>query len=103
MLQDITNTKDFVKGVAHFTHLSTDPKTGLQAWKRTYPMEPWRDKVEVFFPIAGRYYPGLEESRMVRQIPANDPKLREKVAHYLEHGVDNIFPGDEKKSVFDED
>lgn len=102
MKVDISNCRRFTRGVATFEHLSTDPVTGLQAWRRSYPMEPGRDRVEVFYPIAGKYYPGPEDGLKVRQIPADDARLREKILHYQQHGIDDIFPGDEKKSIYEE-
>lgn len=97
---DISSVRSFTKGVAKFEHLSTDATTGVQAWRRSYEMEPWRNRVEVFVPVSGRYYPSVEDGRMVRQIPTDDPKLREKVAYYLEHGVETIHPDDAKQSIF---
>ncbi len=96
---DITNCREFTRGVARFSHIATDAKSGVQAWRRSYALEPWRDKVELIRPQGGKYYP--EEAQIMRRIPANDPKLREKIDYYLEHGLSGFFPGDEKQSIFE--
>jgi hypothetical protein len=98
---DITQVAEFTRGVARFTRIAQDAKTGVQAWRRSYPLEAWRDRVEFFTPQAGKYYP--DDSRIMRRVPANDPKLREKVDFYLEHGLAVWFEGDEKKSIFEEE
>lgn len=101
MQQDITQVSEFTRGVARFARIATNPKTGVQAWRRSYVTEPWRDRVEFITPQGGKYYP--DENRITRRVPANDPKLREKVDFYLEHGLAVWFEGDEKKSIFEEE
>lgn len=87
--------------MARFSRLATDSKTGVQAWRRSYPLEPWRDRVELITPQGGKYYP--PEERITRRIPANDPKLREKMEFYLQNGLSVWFEGDEPESIFDDD
>lgn len=101
MQQDITNCSGFTRGVARFARLATDSKTGVQAWRRSYPLEPWRDRVELITPQGGKFYP--EENRILRRIPATDPKLREKMEFYLQNGLSVWFEGDGPESIFDDD
>lgn len=96
---DITKCSEFMVGVARFSRIAADPKTGVEAWRRSYA-QPWMDRVEIIVPEAGKYYP--EDARIMRRIPANDPRLREKIDHYLPHGPAVPFPGDEKKSIFED-
>lgn len=98
---DITQVSEFTRGVARFTRIATDAKTGVQAWRRSYLTEPWRDKVELITPQGGKYYP--EEGRIMRRIPANDPKLREKVEFYLQNGLSVWYEGDEQQSILQDD
>lgn len=98
---DITNRREFTRGVARYSHIATDAKTGVQAWRRSYALESWRDKVELFVPKGGKFYP--EESQIMRRIPASDPQLRQKIDFYLEHGLSGFYPGDERKSIFDDE
>ena len=97
-MQQIDNVTEFVRGAARFTRIAADTKTGIQAWRRSYTFEPWRDLVELFEPQGGRYYP--EESSIKRRIQANDPRLREKVSYYLENGLECWFPGDEPEGIY---
>ena len=95
---DISNTYEFTRGVARFSRIAADIKSGVQAWRRSYLFEPWRDAVELFIPQGGKFYP--EENLIKRRIPANDPRVKEKISFYLENGVEGFFPGDEKQSIF---
>lgn len=101
MQQDISNCSEFTRGVARFSRIATDAKTGVQAWRRSYQFEPWRDRVELITPQGGKYYP--PEERITRRIPANDPKLREKMEFYLQNGLSVWFEGDEPESIFQDD
>lgn len=98
---DITNRREFTRGVARYSHIATDAKTGVQAWRRVYALEPWRDKVEFIIPQGGKYYP--EEAGILRRVSVNDAKLAEKIDFYLEHGLAEFYPGDERKSIFDDE
>lgn len=101
MQQDITNCSEFTRGVARFVRIATNAKTGVQAWRRSYPLEPWRDRVELITPQGGKFYP--EENRILRRIPATDPKLREKVQFYIQNGLSVWFEGDGPESIFNDD
>ncbi len=98
---DITQVAEFTQGVARFSRIAKDAKTGVEAWRRSYLFEPWRDCVELFTPQGGKFYP--EPHRILRRIAASSPKLRERIDHYLQNGLATAFPGDEVKSIFDED
>lgn len=87
--------------MARFSRIATDAKTGVQAWRRSYLSEPWRDRVELIHPQGGKFYP--EDSQIMRRIPANDPKLREKIDFYLQNGLSVFFEGDAPKSIFDDE
>ena len=95
---DITQVAEFTRGVARFTRIAQDAKTGVQAWRRSYPLEPWRDRVEFFTPQAGKYYP--DDSRIMRRVPASCDKLREKIDFYLANGLADFYPGDKPESIF---
>lgn len=101
MQQDITQVSEFTRGVARFSRIAADANTGVQAWRRSYPSEPWRDRVELIIPQGGKFYP--EEGRIMRRVPANDPKLREKMEFYLQNGLSVWFEGDEPESIFQDD
>jgi len=98
---DISQVSEFTRGVARYTRIATNAKTGVQAWRRSYTLEPWRDRVELITPQGGKFYP--EDSRVMRRVPASDAKLQEKVNFYLENGLSVWFEGDEPKSILQED
>lgn len=97
---DISQVSAFTRGVARFSRIATDDKTGVQAWRRSYPLEPWRDRVEFIVPQAGKFYP--PEDKITRRVAASDPKLQEKTEFYLQNGLSVWFEGDERKSIFEE-
>ena len=61
MLVDITNTTEFTHGVARLTLIAKDGLSHVQAWRRSYIMEPWRDRVEFITPQGGKYYPEIHQ------------------------------------------
>ena len=89
---DITKTMEFTRGVARFTRIAINPKTGLQAWRRSYASAAL-DRVEIIAPERGRYYP--EEAQIKRRIRVDDPLLNNKIQFYLEHGTETFYPGDD--------
>ena len=95
---NIANINGFQRGVAQFERIAQDPRTHVQAWRRHYPLEPWRDRVELFISDGRPFYPFDQIKRFIR---SNDPRLQEKLKHYLENGLERWFPGDEPQSVFD--
>lgn len=97
---DIQKTSEFTQGVARFTRIAVNEKTGVQAWRRSYLLEPWRDCVELITPQGGKYYP--DETKIMRRIPEDDSKLQEKIDFYLQNGLSVWFEGDEKKSIYDD-
>lgn len=98
---DISKVSEFTRGVARYTRIATNAKNGVQAWRRSYALEPWRDRVELITPQGGKFYP--EDSRVMRRVPANSPQLREKIDFYLENGLSAWFPGDEPESIFEKE
>ena len=64
--QDIIKTGEFTQGVARFSRMDKNLKNGVEAWRRIYTHEPWRNVVEIFVPDRGRYYP--QENQITRRI-----------------------------------
>ena len=95
--QDITQVSEFTQGVARFVRIASNPTTKIQAWRRYYPSEPWRDRVEIFRPEQDKFYP--MDTPAVRHISANDARLDEKVKYYLDNGISGWFEGDEPKGL----
>ena len=94
---NISNVFAFTRGTARFERIDYNPHTHVQAWKRSYSAEPWRDRVEFFISDGMPFYPFDRIKKFVR---ANDAKFREKVDYYLQNGLESWFPGDEPKSIF---
>lgn len=101
VLTDITKVSEFTRGVARFARIASNAMTGVEAWRRSYFREPWRDTIEFIIPQGGKYYP--EEKNIMRRILANDKQFKEKVDFYLSNGLDKFFPGDEPHGFWDDE
>lgn len=97
---DISAVSEFRVGEATFARIAVNPKTGVQAWRRNYIFQPSLDRIEMIIPVAGKYYP--EQGKVMRSFP-DDAKGRERMEHYLEHGLQGWFPGDEPENPLEEE
>lgn len=99
---DISTINGFSQGVATFTRVGMNPKTGVQVWRREYTFEPSRNRLECFVPVQGKFYPCEADGDIVRGISEGSQDCMKRVEFYLANGVNTIYPDDAVKSIFDE-
>lgn len=99
---DITNCLIFEQGAAKFERIDRNPKTGVEAWRRSYLFEPWRNCIEVFTRDGGKFYP--EAHKVARRFPDN-PQKWDRIDFYLQNGIgsDTWYPGDKPEGYYNGD